>query len=136
VFLAPSRYEELRDGLAALAVTGGPDGERVHRDGQCRLWWGRTPIDLFFAYDPLHEAMRRGLRREPFAETQIPVLAPEHLIICKVVFNRPKDWLDIEQVLVGVEDLDGAEVLDWLRRILGARDDRLGRFGALLEAVG
>jgi hypothetical protein len=134
VFLAPSSYEAVRAGLAALSVGGGPERRAVERDGQCRLWWGRTPIDLFFAYDALHEAMRTALRREPFAEASIPVLSPEHLIVCKAVFNRPKDWLDIEQVVVGVPELDVAEIQSWLIRILGEADTRVGRFDTLLDA--
>src|SRR2546422_4590046 len=33
-----------------------PDGtvERIRRDGQIRLWWGPTPVDLFFDYDAIH----------------------------------------------------------------------------------
>jgi hypothetical protein len=30
---------------------------------------------------------------------QIPILSPEHLIVCKVVFDRPKDWLDVEEMI-------------------------------------
>ncbi len=60
------------------------------------------------------------------------MLSPEHLIVCKAVFNRPKDWLDIEQVVVAVEELDGDEVRSWLVRILGAGDERVERFAGLL----
>ncbi len=106
----------------------------MERDGQCRLWWGRTPIDLFFAYDALHDAMKSSIRTEPFAKQTIPVLAPEHLLICKAVFNRPKDWLDIEQIAVSVDDLDTAEILSWLDRILGADDPRRQRVATALAA--
>jgi hypothetical protein len=55
------------------------------------------------------------------------VLAPAHLLVCKAVFNhRPKDWLDIEQILVCVDDLDTGEVGMWL-------DPRKGRFDALAD---
>jgi hypothetical protein len=106
----------------------------VERDGQCRLRWGNTPIDLFFAYDALHDAMRRAVRNEPFGETRIPILAPEHLLVCKAIFNRPKDWLDIEQMMVCVEELDTDEVGVWLDRIVGADDPRRERFDRLAEA--
>lgn len=122
--------------LAQLGVGEGPTAAIVERDGQCRLWWGRTPIDLFFAYDALHEAMRGATRTEPFAGTTIPILSPEHLLVCKAIFNRPKDWLDIEQMAVTVEDLDTTEVLSWLDRILGADDPRRQRVAAALHAAG
>jgi hypothetical protein len=128
VFVAPADYPAVEHTLASLGVGDGVDPKLVQRDGQCRLRWGHTPIDLFFAYDELHEAMRRMIRKEPFGDTTIPVLAPEHLLVCKAVFNRPKDWLDIEQMLVCVDELDTQEVRGWLARIVGAEDPRAERF--------
>jgi hypothetical protein len=136
VFLAPAGYGQLAAILAQIGVNEGPDASIVERDGQCRLWWGRTPIDLFFAYDALHVAMKGASRTEPFADQTIPILAPEHLLVCKAVFNRPKDWLDIEQIVVSIEDLDTAEILSWLTRILGADEPRTRRVAAALEAAG
>jgi hypothetical protein len=127
LFAAPSSYPDIERELAKIGVGDGVDPQVVERDGQCRLRWGNTPIDLFFAYDALHDAMRRASRRESFGETKIPVLAPEHLLVCKAIFNRPKDWLDIEQMLVCVEDLDLTEVRNWLDRIVGADDPRKER---------
>jgi hypothetical protein len=79
--------------------------------------------------------MRRELRIEPFAEDRIPVLAPEHLVVCKASFDRPKDWLDIEQVLVCVADLDIPEIRRWLDRIVGVEDPRRLRFDELVDAL-
>lgn len=45
--------------------------------------------------------------------------------------DRPKDWLDIEQMLVCVDELDTAEIDRWLVRIAGAGDERRRRFDAL-----
>jgi hypothetical protein len=134
VFLAPADYRRVAGILAQLGVDEGPDASIVERNGQCRLWWGRTPIDLFFAYDALHEAMRSAVRTEPFAGATIPILAPEHLLVCKAIFSRPKDWLDIEQIAITVEDLDAAEILTWLDRVLGADDPRRQRVAAALES--
>jgi hypothetical protein len=133
VFLSPADYRQVADALMRLGASDGPNAAAVERDGQCRMWWGRTPIDLFFAYDALHEAMRSAIRPEPFAKTTIPILAPEHLLICKAIFNRPKDWLDIEQIAVSVDDLDVTEILSWLDRILGADDPRRRRVAAALQ---
>jgi hypothetical protein len=133
LFVAPSSYPDIKRYLARIGVGDGVDLQVVERDGQCRLHWGNTPIDLFFAYDALHDAMRRASRSEPFGETKIPVLAPEHLLVCKAIFNRPKDWLDIEQMLVCVDDLNLAEVRTWLDRIAGADDPRRERFERVVE---
>jgi hypothetical protein len=134
LFVSPSSYPEVERELAKIGVGDGAEPKIVERDGQCRLRWGNTPIDLFFAYDAFHEAMRRAVRSEPFGETRIPILAPEHLLVCKTIFNRPKDWLDIEQMLVCVEGLDIEEVRAWLDRIVGADDPRRERLDRLVEA--
>jgi Nucleotidyl transferase AbiEii toxin, Type IV TA system len=135
VFLAPPAFPVVEQALAPLGIHGEVELASVERDGQCRLHWGRTPIDLFFSYDELHEAMRRDARLQPFGETRIPTLAPEHLLICKAIFDRPKDWLDIEQILVCVADLDLAAIRTWLNRTVGAEDPRRERFDQTVRAV-
>ncbi len=134
LFVSPSSYPEVERELAQIGVGDGAKPEIVERDGQCRLHWGDTPIDLFFAYDAFHDAMRRAVRSEPFGEARIPILAPEHLLVCKTIFNRPKDWLDIEQMIVCVEELEAEEIRTWLDRIVGADDPRRERFDRLVEA--
>jgi hypothetical protein len=134
LFVSPSAYPEIERGLAKIGVGDGAKLEIVERDGQCRLRWGTTPIDLFFAYDDLHDAMRNAVRNEPFGASRIPVLAPEHLLVCKAIFNRPKDWLDIEQMTICVEELDTDEVRMWLDRILGADDPRREHFERMVDA--
>lgn len=125
VFVGPARLAVVLASLAPLGVdvSAVEDGAP---DGQLRVWWGHNPIDLFFSYDPFHDAMKRATRSEPFGEIRIPILAPEHLIVCKAAFDRPKDWIDIEQMLVGVQALDREELETWLGRVLG-EDSRVER---------
>jgi hypothetical protein len=131
VFVDPADYPQVWSALEPLGVTEPADPAHVARDGQVRLRWGRNPIDLFFAYDPVHEAMRRASRTVPFGDVQIPILAAEHLIVAKVVFNRAKDWLDIEQMLTLVPALQVGEVHRWLDHLVGSDDDRAERFRRL-----
>jgi hypothetical protein len=133
LFVSPSSYETVARDLAEIGVGDGVDPVAVERDGQCRLRWEDTPVDLFFAYDDLHDAMRRAIRKEPFGEATIPILSPEHLLVCKTIFNRPKDWLDIEQMVVCVDELDTEEIRGWLARIVGAADPRSERFEEMLR---
>ena len=104
----------------------------IRRDGQARVFWDETPIDLFFAYDPFHAAA--GARRQfvPFSDTTIRILAVEHLVVCKVIFNRPKDWVDIDAILGCGTAVDVAEVLRWVGRIAGDDDRRYERIAAVL----
>ena len=68
----------------------------------------------------------------PFADGTIPILSAEHLVVCKVVFDRPKDWVDIDAMLAAGATVDAGEVLRWVGRIAGDDDPRYDRIAALL----
>ncbi len=126
VFIPAERWREVVDVLGPLGVAVGDlDPAVLERDGQCRLWWGDNAVDLFFAYDPIHKAMKKGARRVPFGGTTVSILAPEHLAVCKAMFDRRKDWLDIEQMLIATDELDVSEIERWLERMVDGNDPRL-----------
>lgn len=133
VFVTPDRVVEV---LAALRPEGveADDAaiERLGRDGQGRVWIGRTPLDLFFAYDPFHEATRAASHLVPFLEVEIPVISATHLTVCKAVFDRPKDWVDIDAMLDMGAPIDAGEALRWVGRIAGDTDRRFDRLAAVL----
>lgn len=133
VFTPPSDTAEALEALAALGVAQ-PDGtaSRIERDGQVRLWWDETPLDLFFAYDRFHDAARDAAREVPLASETVPILSVEHLIVCKAAFDRPKDWIDIIAILARGTSPDVAECLRWLGRIVGDTDARYDRLAATL----
>jgi hypothetical protein len=131
LFVGVEEHAAVLAALGPLGVTG--DVANLERDAQVRLRWGNNPVDLFFSYDPFHERMREWTSVVPFGDTELPILAPEHLLVCKAVFNRAKDWIDIDQMLVGVPDLDAAEVRTWLERLVGTDDDRWRRADAALR---
>lgn len=123
------------DVLAALARLGADEptpneATRLRRDGQARVRWGSTPIDLFFSYDAFHDACMERRRAFPFGEGEtIQVLSPEDLVIFKAIFDREKDWRDIaELVFAMAEELDVGWIEDWLIRIVGPEDDRYLRW--------
>jgi hypothetical protein len=89
------------------------------QDGQVRLSWGAYKVDLFFSTTAFHDAMLDRVRQVPFLDRMIPILAPEHLVACKAIFDRPKDWVDIASVRADVADLDVAEVHHWVKEIAG-----------------
>jgi hypothetical protein len=67
-----------------------------------------------------------------FGPVEIPILAPEHLIVCKVVFNRPKDWLDIEEMIAWGTEIDGSLALGLVALILGDDAEPYARLSGLL----
>lgn len=136
VFVSTEQWPLVRDALSQLGVGVDVDLSALERDRQVRLWWDRTPVDLFFSYDHFHEEMKRGARRVPFGETTIPILAPEHLAVCKAMFDRPKDWLDIEQILVATDPLDLPEIEAWLEAMVGESNPRMTRLRELTTQLG
>lgn len=136
IFLPPERED------AVLSVLGDlydlADQERVgrdlRRDGQARSSWGATYIDLFLANTDFHTSMAERVEQQPFGETTIPVLSIEDLLICKALYDRSKDWVDIEAVAKTRRgDLDRPYITAWLDRFLPADDPRRARIEALLE---
>jgi hypothetical protein len=106
--------------------------DAIRHDGQARVMWDATPLDLFFAYDPFHDAAATRRRVVPFAETTIPILGVEHLVVCKVIFDRPRDWVDIDAITTAGTRVDVGEVLRWVGRIAGDDDPRYDRIAAVL----
>jgi hypothetical protein len=126
VFVPATKAERV---LRALpAGVSQPDGtaEAIARDGQIRLWWDDVPVDLFFDYAPIHADAARNRRRVPFAGTRISILGPTELAVFKVMFDRTRDWADIE-AMVAAGTLDPEAVRAELTTLLEAGDERFAR---------
>jgi hypothetical protein len=132
VFVPVDRAAEALEPLGALGAEIDDAGGMAIRDGQVRVIWERTPIDLFFSYDPFHAAADDGAVVMPFAGHTIRVLSATHLTVFKAVFARPKDWIDIETMTAFGTHIDTAEALRWVGRIKGDEDPRFDRLGAIL----
>ncbi|HKZ12261.1 MAG TPA: hypothetical protein VJL81_00305 [Solirubrobacterales bacterium] len=132
VFISTERWPKVKKALAEIGVDVAADETALARDGQVRLWWGRIAVDLFFAYDPFHDEMEGAIRRVSFGDARIPILGPEHLTICKAMFDRPKDWLDIEAMVAFTDPLDLDSIRSWLIRMVGPDDQRLDKFAEIV----
>jgi hypothetical protein len=96
VFVAPSDAPRVFDHLPVGIEVTEDDLSAVAGDGQVRLFWDQTPVDLFFDYHPFHTDVARRVHQVPFARTSIPVLSCEDLLVFKAFFARTRDWADIE----------------------------------------
>ncbi len=106
------------------------DAALLTRDGQVRLWWDTTPVDVFLNTTDFHGQVGLRTHREPFAGTDIPFLACGDLAVFKAFFGRTKDWADLEEMAAaGTLDLD--RVLGVLVRLLGPADERIDRLRSL-----
>jgi hypothetical protein len=132
VFVPTEEVDAVLGPLVDLGADPAGAAEEIARDGQARVFWDGTPLDLFFAYDVFHHAADAAAVEVPFADARIRVLSPEHLTVCKAVFDRPKDWVDIEAMVTLGTAIDVAEVLRWVGRIAGDTDPRYERVAAVL----
>jgi hypothetical protein len=108
---------------------------RIARDGQVRLWWDDTPVDLFFDYAPIHTEAARNARRVRFDGVQLPVLGPVELVVFKVMFDRTLDWADVEAAIeAGVVDTNAVRAA--LDTLLEPDDPRLERLADIARRAG
>ena len=108
------------------------DVRQITRDGQARIFWESTPIDVFFPQHELHELVRRRVMRVPFSGVSIPILSATDLSIFKALFDRPKDWVDVAE-MVDYGEVDAREVRSWLVRLVGPKDRRVVRWDEVAE---
>jgi hypothetical protein len=135
VTATPSESQPILGALTGLGVAVSRTARAaIARDGQARLDWEGSYLDVFFATLDLHREMAERAREVEFGPVRIPILSPEHLIVCKAVFDRPKDWVDIEEMLDWGTALDAAEVMRWTAEILGEGSEQHERLVEALNA--
>lgn len=119
VFMGPERARDVFAALPEGVQFSGVNLEQAERDGQVRLRWGITPVDLFLSVLPFHDHVAKHVRTVPFEGRTIPVLSCTGLTVFKAMFDRPRDWVDIEAMLEArAIDLD--EAIKWVSEMAGA----------------
>lgn len=114
---------------AGVTVTDDNRSE-LSADGQTRLWWDTTPLDVFLNTTPFHEAAAGRARIERFGGADVPFLACRDLAVFKAFFDRTRDWADLED-MNSAGTLDHEAVLGVLVRYLGGDDHRVARLLSL-----
>lgn len=131
VFLDVDSAEEVLMSLPHGVEWSETDLAAIAADGQVRLWWEQTPVDLFMNTTMFHAEARERCRIESFAGVRIPFLGCSDLAVFKAFFNRTKDWADLEE-MVAAGTLDHERVIGVLSMYLGPDDERISRFITLL----
>jgi hypothetical protein len=126
VFVGPERARDVFAALPAGVQLSAVQLEQAERDGQVRLRWGITPIDLFLSVLPFHDHVAAHLREVPFEGRTIPILDCTALAVFKAMFDRPRDWVDIE-AMVQARAVDLDEARRWVVQMVGedARVEKL-----------
>src|SRR4051812_43533028 len=124
VFVDAAQADTVLDALPEGVASSAADLVKLERDGQTRLWWDGTPVDVFLNTTEFHEQVANRCRWETFAGADIPFLSCSDLAVFKAFFNRTRDWADLED-MVTVGTLDTDRVVGVLTRYLGPGDDRV-----------
>ncbi|HET9727771.1 MAG TPA: hypothetical protein VFR41_00040, partial [Acidimicrobiia bacterium] len=132
IFLETRLASDAMEALPNEIVWSPRDVDEVAANGQVRVFWDDTPIDLFFTYHLFHEQAEANTDEVPFLDTRIPILGATELAVFKAFFNRTKDWADIE-AMYDAGSLDIHEVIGWMVDLLGPDDHRVLRLRDLLR---
>lgn len=135
VFVGTDRTNAVINALPAGVAVTDDNLADIDRDGQTRLWWDRVPVDVFFNTTEFHVEAARRARREMFAGRLVPFLGCDDLAVFKAFFDRPKDWVDLDE-MHQAQSLDIARVLGVLVTYLGADDHRVARLQRLTAPPG
>ena len=103
----------------------------LQRDGQVRLWWETTPVDVFLDTTDFHLQAAQRRQFHDFGDRHIPFLGCSDLAVFKAFFNRTKDWADLEE-MIAIGSLNVDQTLGVLVRYLGEDDDRVDRLRSLI----
>ena len=135
VFVSEGELDRLLDSVErAGAIVARAEAHRsVARTGFFVAFFGRTRIDLFIAHHPWHAEMQHRRVSLPTPDGRPRwFLSLEDTALAKLLYARPKDVVDLEQLfVVQAGRIDLAYLRLWLPRMVPAGDARLG----LLEVL-
>lgn len=133
VFVSTEQVDSVLQALPSGVRVRPEDVEAVCRDGQVRLRWGDNPVDLFFSTVDLHDVAATRTRDVPFEGGSIPILSATDLTVCKSMYGRGKDWVDIE-AMRDAGTVDAPEALHWVAEMLGRDHPHYRRLYEIMTA--
>lgn len=125
-FIPERDYEQALKALPPEVTAPEEARSFLARDGQARLWWGDTPVDLFLNTIAAHERAAHNVRTVEFLGATIPILGALDLAVFKGMFDRTKDWADIE-AMFAARTLDPQALRERLLELFAADDHRVLR---------
>jgi hypothetical protein len=133
VFIGHDRLDDLDAALPDAIEITAEDRAAFARDGQTRLWWGLTPVDVFLSNHPFHDHAEASARRVPFGGLDdLPVLSCADLAVFKAFFARAKDAVDVA-TMITVGSVDRAALQRTVEALLG--DERTRFFTRVDDAL-
>ena len=130
VFVSQDQAARVLGSLCPPVSHSHEDLVALQRDGQIRVWWETTPVDIFLDTTDFHLQAAQRRQFHDFGGRQIPFLGCSDLAVFKAFFNRTKDWADLEE-MIAIGSLNVDQTLGVLVRYLGEDDDRVDRLRSL-----
>jgi hypothetical protein len=132
IFVDSAKPEAALAALPDQIRVGDDDVAKVKRDGQARLFWGETPVDVFLNNVPLHDAVAASVVWVRLEGRDVPMLDCASLAIFKAFFDRTQDWADLEAIArTTPEGIETA--MTTIADLVGEGDPACDRLAALLE---
>lgn len=132
VFVSVERADLALDALPRGVVVDRKARAALSTDGQVRVWWDTTPIDVFLDTTDFHVSAATRVRWEPFGGVDVPFLSCRDLAVFKAFFDRTQAWADLEE-MQAAGSLDIEVVVGVLVTYLGGDDPRVERLLALAD---
>lgn len=130
IFVDADRYELALAALPAEVTRPAAQVRQLARDGQTRLRWQATPVDIFLVNTEFHAGVAHRCPVHEFEGERIPYLSCADLAVFKAFFARSKDWVDLEEMAIaGAFDIH--DVAATLAGLLGPEDPRVARIRTL-----
>ena len=98
---------------------------------------GGIPVDLALGGLPFEESATSRAKNIPLAGIPLRICTPEDLVVMKAFANRPRDWSDVEGILLRQKGtLDVAYISDQLTTLEPAKPEEavLERLQELIQA--
>ncbi len=133
LLLSTEEWQIAIDSLPVDVKVTREDKRLLKRDGQVRVWWDKTPLDIFLNSTDFHDGIESRIRWETFGGKPLPFLSCFDLAVFKAFFNRTKDWADLEEMM-SAGTLDTPRIQATLIKYLGSDDERIRRLNEV-EAI-
>jgi hypothetical protein len=104
----------------------------LQEHGFCTATFSSCRVDIFVPTIPFYEQAKARRRRVQLGDQQVLIWDAETLSVFKMMFFRPRDFIDLQQVLrMQGSHFDREWVHEQLLEIYGSRDPRLSKWNEL-----
>lgn len=136
VFLEEAEIQRAFDAIraAGAAIDDASARQQMSRRGDFRALLEGMRIDVFVSFASVHEGVKARRQSVPVLGRPAWVLSAEDLLVFKMLFDRLKDWVDIEAlVATRAQQLDLQLIQSVFEEWMASGDPRMERLRSLVR---